>query len=129
VAVTNTILPLGSAHLLALFTFLWVAGFDVIYATLDEESDRREGVHSLSVALGRRGALRVAAGLHLAAWIALAWLTFRHLPGPPARVLLAAIAALLFVEHRQAQRVDFAFFRVNAVLGFVVLALVWTGLP
>ncbi|MGH2571739.1 MAG: UbiA-like polyprenyltransferase [bacterium] len=129
VAVTNTILPLGGAHLLALFTLFWVAGFDVIYATLDEESDRREGVHSLPASLGRRAALRVAAGLHAAAWIALAWLTFRHLPGPPARVLLAAIGVLLFVEHRQAQRVDFAFFRVNTVLGFAVLALVWTGLP
>jgi 4-hydroxybenzoate polyprenyltransferase len=128
VAVTNTILPLGSAHLLALFTLLWVSGFDVIYATLDEESDRREGVRSLPAALGRRGALRAAGGLHVAAWIALAWLTLRHLSGPPAHALLAAIGALLLVEHRQARRVDFAFFRVNAMLGFVVLALVWTGL-
>jgi 4-hydroxybenzoate polyprenyltransferase len=129
VAVTNSFLPLGSVHLLALFTLLWVAGFDVIYATLDEESDRREGVRSLPAALGRRAALRAAAGLHVAAWIALAWLTFRHLPTPPAQALLAAVGVLLLLEHRQARRVDFAFFRVNAVLGFVVLALVWTGLP
>jgi 4-hydroxybenzoate polyprenyltransferase len=129
VAVRNAFLPLGSAHLLALFTLLWVAGFDVVYATLDEESDRREGVHSLPAALGRRAALRVAGGLHVAAWIALAWLTLRHLSTPPAQVLLAAVGMLLILEHRQVRRVDFAFFRVNAVLGFVVLALVWTGLP
>jgi 4-hydroxybenzoate polyprenyltransferase len=129
VAVTNSLLPFGSMHLLALFTFLWVSGFDVIYATLDEESDRKEGVHSLPAALGRRAALRIAAAVHVAAFLVLAWLTLRHLSTPPAWTLLAAIGALLLVEHRQVQRVDLAFFKINAALGFVVLALVWTGLP
>jgi 4-hydroxybenzoate polyprenyltransferase len=129
VAVTNSFLPLGSVHLLALFTFLWVAGFDIIYATLDEASDRREGVHSLPAALGRSGALRVAAIVHVAAWIVLATLTLHHLSTPPAWILLAGIGGLLLVEHRQVQRVDLAFFKINAALGFVVLALVWTGLP
>jgi 4-hydroxybenzoate polyprenyltransferase len=129
IAVTNAFLPFGSVHLLALFTFLWVSGFDVIYATLDEESDRKEGVHSLPATMGRPAALRVAAAVHVAAFLTLTWLTLRHLSTPPAWALLAAIGALLFIEHRQVQRVDLAFFKINAALGFVVLALVWTGLP
>ena len=42
--------------------------------------------------------------------------------------LYALVAVMLGVQHRMAHRVDFAFFHVNAALGFVVFALVWVGL-
>jgi len=35
---------------------------------------------------------------------------------------------LLALEHRMVHRVDLAFFKINAVLGIVVFALVWAGL-
>lgn len=127
VAVTDRVLPVGAVHWLALFTWLWVAGFDVIYATLDEEFDRREGLHSLPAALGRTRALAAAAWIHAGAFAALAAMTARHLHGTAAWVLLAVVGALLAWEHRSAHAVDFAFFRINLVVGFVVLALVWTG--
>jgi hypothetical protein len=38
------------------------------------------------------------------------------------------VAALLVWQNRSADRVDLAFFRINAWLGFVVLAMVWAGL-
>ncbi len=127
VAVTDRVLPLGAVHWLALFTWLWVAGFDVIYATLDEEFDRREGLHSLPAALGRSRALAAAAAIHAGAFAALAVMTARHLHGVAAWALLAAVGALLAWEHRSAHAVDFAFFRINLVVGFLVLALVWFG--
>jgi 4-hydroxybenzoate polyprenyltransferase len=125
-AVTGTVTPLGAVHGLALFTWLWVAGFDVIYATLDEEFDRREGLRSLPAALGRGRALAAAAAVHVAAVVALAWVT-AQLDGPWRWALLGIVAQMLWVQHRMAHRVDFAFFRVNAALGFVVFALVWVG--
>ncbi|MEZ5063226.1 MAG: 4-hydroxybenzoate octaprenyltransferase [bacterium] len=128
VAVTNSVLPFGPVHLLAIFTWLWVAGFDIIYATLDLEFDRREGLRSIPAALGRAAALRVAAAVHVVAFGVLAWLTIGWLSGPLALVALAAVGTLLAVEHWQAHRVDLAFFRINAVLGFVVLALVVVGI-
>src|SRR5204862_1720989 len=45
---------------LALAVLLWVAGFDLIYATQDHEFDRSEGLHSLVVKLGIEGSLRWA---------------------------------------------------------------------
>src|SRR5439155_13326551 len=45
---------------------LWVAGFDVVYACQDADSDRREGLHSIPARLGVAAALRVAAACHLA---------------------------------------------------------------
>jgi len=127
VAVTGRALPFGAAHLLSIFTLFWVAGFDVIYATLDEDIDRREGLRSLPAVLGRRRALVVAAFVHAAAFAALAWMTAGWLAGPWPWVLLGVVGAMLVVEHRQAHAVDLAFFRINAVLGFVVLGLVAVG--
>lgn len=53
--------------LLFLSVGLWVGGFDVIYAIFDLEFDRREGIHSIPVALGERRARMVAALSHAAA--------------------------------------------------------------
>ncbi|MAF26654.1 MAG: UbiA-like polyprenyltransferase [Gemmatimonadota bacterium] len=129
VAVTGTLVPWGPAHTLAVFTLLWVAGFDVIYATLDEDFDRAEGLRSLPASLGRTRALRAARGVHVAAFVALALVAAPAMPGAGSWFLLAAVGAMLVAEHVLAARVDLSFFRINAALGFVVLAFVWSILP
>lgn len=118
----------GNAFLLCLFTLFWVAGFDIIYSTLDQDFDRSFGLHSLPSRLGREGALRVSAAFHVAAFLLLSILYWRALEGPLAALLLVIIGGLLVFEHRRANDVDLAFFRVNAVLGFVVLGFVALGL-
>jgi 4-hydroxybenzoate polyprenyltransferase len=118
----------GNALLLCLFTFFWVAGFDIIYATLDLEFDRSYQLHSLPAALGREKALGVSLAFHAAAFVLLSLLYFRALEGPLAAALLLLIGGLLFLEHRKASDVELAFFRINAVVGFAVLGLVAAGL-
>ncbi len=115
------ILPLG------LFGFFWVAGFDVIYATLDEAFDRAHGIHSLPAALGPAGALRVSAWLHLLAFASLVALWFVRGWTPSALLPLAFCGALLLLEQRMAENVELAFFRINLVVGFAVLAMVGVG--
>lgn len=127
VAVTGTLRGIGPSLWLAGFTLLWVAGFDVIYATLDEEFDRRRGLHSLPVRLGSGTALRVAALLHGIALAALVALYTQALDGTVALVGLAAVAAVLVAEHRLAERVNLAFFHLNIVVGFLVLGVVIVG--
>jgi 4-hydroxybenzoate polyprenyltransferase len=123
------------AVFLALFTLCWVSGFDIIYATLDEAFDRGQGVHSMVAWLGRARALRVSAVLHLlaAAWlvVGVTWeLLGRGLAGvPPGGAILtialaSGVVALLGFEQRAAENVDLAFFKVNVVVGFGVLAVV-----
>ncbi len=134
----------GAALWLAAFAWLWVSGFDIIYATLDETFDRAHGVHSMVAWLGRRRALRVSAVLHVLAFASLAGgvlsvLLRQILPDPAARgafawglagaaalvsVLLAVAGMLLWLEQRWAEDVDLAFFKVNVWVGFVVLAAV-----
>jgi 4-hydroxybenzoate polyprenyltransferase len=57
--------------LLAVAVVLWVAGFDLIYATQDYDFDRREKLRSLVVTLGIPHALRVAQWLHVGTWVLL----------------------------------------------------------
>ena len=57
--------------LLGLAVMLWTAGFDFIYACQDYEVDRREGLHSIPVALGISGALALSNLLHVLAVAAL----------------------------------------------------------
>lgn len=126
-AVTLAFRGLQPILLLFLFTFFWVAGFDIIYATQDTASDRREGLHSIPAALGDRRAVQVSGLLHIAAFgclAALAWVELNRLAALPFLVLAGL---LLYLEHRMAGNVAVAFFRINALLGFVVLALVLAG--
>src|SRR6266478_5591953 len=60
-----------SPIVLAVGVILWVAGFDLIYATQDYEFDRREGLKSLVVRIGIEQSLSLAQILHIAALAAL----------------------------------------------------------
>ncbi len=117
----------GPALWLGAFTFFWVSGFDVIYATMDESFDRAQGLHSLPARYGRTTALHISAGLHGLAFLSLAGLYWTHLRTPLALVTLAAIGSLLFLEHRLSDDVELAFFKINAVLGFGILGFVAAG--
>jgi 4-hydroxybenzoate polyprenyltransferase len=119
---------------LAAFTLLWGSGFDMIYSTLDEESDRAHGVRSMVTWLGRAGALRVSALLHLLAFgclVAAAWnaalgaATMVHAPALWAMAALLAVSgALLFLEQRWAEDVNLAFFKVNVWVSVFVLLMI-----
>lgn len=123
----------GPALCLAGFALTWVSGFDIIYATLDEESDRALGVRSLVVSLGRRRALAVSAALHVASFACLAMAAVSVLaagteaaPGTVAALAATVLATgcLLWLEQRWAEDVNLAFFKVNVFVGFGVLASV-----
>jgi len=112
---------------LATFTLLWVAGFDIIYATLDLDFDREAGLHSLPAVVGRRSAMIIAALFHLLAVAALAGLYSVALTGPLAVAAIVAVAIVLTAEHWLAERVNLAFFHLNILVGFLVLAVVVAG--
>jgi 4-hydroxybenzoate polyprenyltransferase len=121
----SALLPL----MLALGVVLWLAGFDIIYALQDYEFDRSHGLHSLVVRWGPKNALSAAFLAHLFMWGVLAG--FGLLAG--FRMAYAAgmvvILGCLLLEHWVARRrsldwVNVAFFRLNALISFVFLAVV-----
>jgi len=127
VAVTQSLANLLPGFVLALFTLLWVAGFDIIYATLDEEFDRQAQLYSLPAVLGKAKALRLSGLLHLLAFLVLAAIFLFYVRSWWASPLLAGAGYLLYLEHAKASDVELAFFKINAVLGFVVFAMVAVG--
>ncbi len=90
----------AEAWLLWLAVAAWIAGFDVIYALLDLDFDRRHGVHSVPARFGERTALTISAGAHalaLAALLALAWAS--PLGGVYVAVVVLGVAPLLAAQQ------------------------------
>ncbi len=113
--------------LLCLFTVMWGAGFDIIYATLDEEFDRKENLHSFVSKFGRNKALRYSAIFHIVGFVSLVFLFLTSIQTIYALPSLFLTGILLWIEHIKAMNVDLAFFKINAGLGFVVFAMIITG--
>jgi len=103
---------------------LWVAGFDLIYATQDEEFDRKAGLRSLVVTLGTPRTLVLAQWLHLGMWaLLIAFGQAAHL-GRAYEIGLGLILPALLYEHYTARKMDLgainrAFFYSNAFVGLV----------
>jgi 4-hydroxybenzoate polyprenyltransferase len=126
-AVSPSLENLLPPALLSLFTLFWVAGFDIIYATLDEEFDRTASLYSFPARFGRERALRYSAWFHAAAFVLLAILFLVSIRSLLALPLLLLTGYLLYLEQRKADDVELAFFRINAVAGFAVFAMVLVG--
>ena len=112
---------------LALAVLCWVAGFDLIYATMDYDFDVEAGLRSLVVKLGIAGSHRLAQWLHGAAFLGLtAFGVFSGLGFIYFASLLLVLAAFVY-EHRavsgpgrlDAGAVNRAFFNANAFVGLV----------
>ncbi len=117
-----------SPILLAAAVMFWSTGFDIIYACLDADFDRREGVFSIPSRLGTQNALRVAAVCHFFVPFPLLalCLTFPAFDGLWA-VAVAVVTGLLIYEHwivdpRNPAKINDAFFKVNAVISVLLLA-------
>ena len=115
---------------LALAVLLWVAGFDMIYATQDHEFDRAAGLHSWVVRVGVPAALAWAQRLHWLMLAVLAAFGWCAALGVAFWASLALVAAALIYEHRSAARLDVAgvnraFFNANAFVGIVFVAAVF----
>lgn len=115
------------AVLLCAFTVFWGAGFDIIYATLDEEFDRQERLFSFVSRFGKDRALTWSAIFHFVAFSSLALLFFTTIRTWYAAPFLLLTGILLWVEQRKAHDVELAFFRINAGLGFVIFSMIVTG--
>ncbi|MCL4474384.1 MAG: putative 4-hydroxybenzoate polyprenyltransferase [Actinobacteria bacterium] len=109
---------------------LWIGGFDIIYACLDLDFDRREGIHSLPVSIGVGPALWVTRAFHLAAVVLLleVGVVFSQL-GVIYFAGVAVVALLLAYENaivspRDLSRVNTAFMTMNGIISVVYIGFV-----
>ncbi|MDE5831983.1 MAG: putative 4-hydroxybenzoate polyprenyltransferase [Desulfovibrio sp.] len=119
---------LGLAPIALFFAVsFWVGAFDIYYAFQDLTVDRETGLHSIPADLGESSALHIAAFSHCMTVIFLFLAGFAAPLGWPWYSMCAAVGAILLWEHklvasRDPGRLKMAFFTLNGVVSFVVLA-------
>ena len=120
--------------LLGLVVFFWVGGFDIIYACQDVHFDQEKRLSSIPSRWGIKKALRFAMLSHFMTLVCLFGLWYVAGLGTPFLIGILAVSCLLIYEHllvnpENLNRVNLAFFHVNAVISiglfFVGLIDVW----
>jgi 4-hydroxybenzoate polyprenyltransferase len=127
VAITGR-LPL-EAWLLGGAVACWVTGFDLFYALLDVEVDRREGLHSVVTRFGESGAFWGARVLHVATVALLVAAGVLLDVGVFYWLGVLVVTALLVYEHSLVRpgkltRIDAAFFTMNGIISLAFFAFV-----
>ncbi|MCF8244032.1 MAG: putative 4-hydroxybenzoate polyprenyltransferase [Saprospiraceae bacterium] len=120
--------------LYSIAVFLWVSGFDIIYALQDEDFDRELKLKSVPAFLGKVNALRLSKTLHIlsavfvliASWQAL--MQFESL-GWLSWLAVVLFCGLLFYQHtlvkpNDLRKVNLAFFTTNGVASLIFCSLV-----
>ncbi len=116
--------------LFSVVVFLWVSGFDIIYALQDAEFDAEHQLKSIPVLLGKKGALRLSSVLHFFCALFLIMASYYMSVEFPAFVWLHWLGSLLFValliyQHlivkpNDLSRVNLAFFTTNGVASIIL---------
>ena len=128
VAVTGKIeLPM---LVLFLAVALWIAAFDAMYGAQDEAFDRSQGLHSLAVSFGARGAFQIARAMHVLSillFISLGAMMHLHWPY---FIGVAIAAATLIYQHRIAGPTDFSrvtqvYFMRNGIVSIAIFVFTW----
>jgi 4-hydroxybenzoate polyprenyltransferase len=119
----------AKAFLLGGVVCFWIAGFDVIYATMDYEHDRREGLHSIPADYGMAAGLTIGRVFHGLAVLFMVLSGLALGVGVVYWIGVVICAVLLAYENaivkpHDLSRVNAAFFNVNAILAGIYLAAV-----
>ena len=122
IAMTGT-LPAWSI-ILGFAGMLWVAGFDVLYATADREVDIQQGLHSIPQRFGVAAAINTTRVLHFGA-ATLLFVSGAVLGAGAIYYAGAVVATLLLayenslVSPKDLSRLNMAFFTMNGVIAVV----------
>ncbi len=123
----------GYPFVLSLSVIFWVAGFDIIYACMDADFDRKAGLYSLPARLGKINSFRLAGLFHLLAFVLFSLtgyvcgLNFFYYIG----IGIAAIAFLYqhkLVKPEDLSRIHASFFLMNGVISVSVFMAIWISL-
>jgi 4-hydroxybenzoate polyprenyltransferase len=126
VAVTNGMAFTPEVLLLAIFTFCWMSGFDIIYALLDIDFDRDHGIRSIPASLGAGGAQVMAAITHLVSFAALV-LLWMSVGGLWSFLALLAAAVAFGAAYLQSIPLHVRFFPISAIAGISGALVVLLG--
>ncbi len=117
---------------LLVILMLWMGGFDIIYATQDEEIDREMGLHSVPARFGRKRALQIAFWSHVAMLALCVFFGVFWNMGVPWWVVTGLMTAAILYIHlfRKSDDLDAMnrdFFLANVAISVLVMVglIVW----
>ncbi len=117
---------------LLVILMLWMGGFDIIYATQDEEIDRAMGLHSVPARFGRKRALQIAFWSHIAMLALCGAFGFIWSMGLPWWIVSGLMATAVLYIHlfRKSDDLDAMnrdFFLANVAISVLVMVglIVW----
>lgn len=114
---------------MAVLVFFWLIGFDIIYAIQDHDFDKAAGLKSLVVRWGPENALNASLISHMIMLVLLAFFGILAFFKLPYWIGLFIIIGCLGLEHwivrkRSLEWAEKSFFKLNAVISMVFLAVV-----
>lgn len=120
--------------LYSIAVFLWVSGFDIIYALQDEDFDRQNRLKSVPSMLGKVKALHVSKLLHVVCAAIMVFATWQSMNlygqlGWLSWVSVGVFCSLLFYQHTLVKpdnlsKVNLAFFTTNGIASLIFCSLV-----
>lgn len=111
---------------LGVMLMLWMAGFDIIYASQDIEADKELGLHSIPAKFGAQKSMFIALLCHIAMLGFAAFMGFWWNLGLPwysalAVITLALLYIHLFRKSNDLDKVNKDFFLANIAVSFLVM--------
>jgi len=104
-------------YVFSLFVFCWMSGSDIIYAIMDIESDKKNGIHSLPASLGAVKAKKIAAILHLVSVICLVIILLINNGEQASWISLAVAVAAFILMYVPIIPVGIRFFPISTIAG------------
>jgi len=116
--------------ILGLAVLLWVAGFDIIYATQDVEFDKKYHLHSIVVRFGIPNALLTSRVMHILMVFSLLWFAYLTHLGLIFLLGVFIVALMLIYEHSlvspsDLSKVNIAFFNINGLVSIFLFVMTW----
>ena len=111
---------------LGIMLALWMAGFDIIYASQDMESDKALGLCSIPAKFGMQNAMRISLLSHVAmlataAFIGIYWQIGISWFAALAIIFIALLYIHLFRKSNDLDAMNRDFFLANIIISFLVL--------
>lgn len=128
VGVSGTIsLPL---IVLCVAVALWIGAFDAMYGAQDEEFDRSQGLHSLAVSYGAKGAFRIADALHVICLLCFFTVGIMMNLGILYFVGVGIAGGTLYYQHQIVSPTDFSrvtqrYFMRNGIVSVAIFVCTW----
>ena len=130
-SVSSLSLSLISASIvyLVLFSILWITGFDIIYALLDEEFDRQHHIRSIPAFFGHKKSILLSLVLHILSIVCLSILFFSFLSAYALIFLIGIVGCFIYIYinlyrlKKLDKFVQNVFVPINAIISILVFLM------